>query len=270
MKTTQESNERGGSPAVAAKPERYAAVPEGGPSPAVLFLGGGSISFGVAVYAGIAYGAPGVVLTLAATALVLVIASFWTSIRMLIGETRLSAADAYAIGAQHTEMEQKRAVLRALKDLEFERAVGKISEEDYRHLVARFRAEAKALLQVIDEKAQAKRARAEKVVGAHLQKKGVVVEPKSEPGVSFEPLEEKQQAEREPKADDAKADEAKADDAKADEAKADEAKAGEAKADDAKADEADEVEPTDEAENQADDAKPDEADETKQTKEEAK
>ncbi len=260
MKTTQESNERGGSPAVAAKPERYAAVPEGGPSPAVLFLGGGSISFGVAVYAGIAYGAPGVVLTLAATALVLVIASFWTSIRMLIGETRLSAADAYAIGAQHTEMEQKRAVLRALKDLEFERAVGKISEEDYRHLVARFRAEAKALLQVIDEKAQAKRARAEKVVGAHLQKKGVVVEPKSEPGVSFEPLEEKQQAEREPKADDAKADEAKAD----------EAKAGEAKADDAKADEADEVEPTDEAENQADDAKPDEADETKQTKEEAK
>lgn len=199
MKTAKEKTGQPVKSGAASVASKAAPQESAGPSPAVLFVGGGIVGLGVAVYAGFLYGAPGVVLTLAAVSLVLVIASFWTSIRMLIGETKLSAADAYAIGAQHTELEQKRAVLRALKDLEFERAVGKISEEDYRHLVARFRAEAKSLLQVIDEKSKAKRERAEKVVGAHLKKKGVEVarpeQKKETQGVAFEPIEEKADAE---------------------------------------------------------------------------
>ncbi len=160
-----------------AKAEPESTATDEGPSRGVV-IGVFAVAACVALgYGGFTYGAPGVVLVLAGLALIAVIAAFWSSVRMLIGESRLSGADAYALGTQHTEFEQKRAVLRALKDLEFERAVGKISEEDYRVLVGRFRAEAKALLQVIDEKSKEKRARAEKVVQAHF---GQVEEPRAE------------------------------------------------------------------------------------------
>ncbi len=56
-------------------------------------------------------------LVLAGGALVAVIAVFWASLRLLLGETPLSGADAYALGAPRAEEEQKQAVLRALKDL---------------------------------------------------------------------------------------------------------------------------------------------------------
>jgi hypothetical protein len=146
---------------------------EDGPPATVVFGAGALLALGAAIWAGLTYGPPGVVLVLVGGALALVIAAFWTSVRMLIGEARLSGADAYAIGTQHTEEEQKRAVLRALKDLEFERSVGKISEDDYRQLVARYRWEAKRLLQVIDEKSKAQRQRAEAVVEAHLAAAGL-------------------------------------------------------------------------------------------------
>src|SRR6185436_12750615 len=92
-------------------------------------------TLGLAVIAGLSLGAPAVFLVLAGGALCAVIAVFWASVRTLAGETKLSGADAYALGAPRAEEEQKRAVLRALKDLEFERSVGKISDEDYQALV---------------------------------------------------------------------------------------------------------------------------------------
>jgi hypothetical protein len=115
------------------------------------------------------------ILILAAGALVAVIAMFWGSLRTLLGETPLSGADAYALGAPpRAEEEQKRAVLRALKDLEFERSVGKISEEDYRALVAKYRAEAKRLLQLLDQEAAPGRERAEALVLRRLRKEGLL------------------------------------------------------------------------------------------------
>jgi ribosomal protein L40E len=120
-------------------------------------------------------GGPGVlILLLAGGALVTVIAVFWASIRTLFGETPLSGADAYAIGAPRAEEEQKQAVLRALKDLEFERSVGKISEEDYQVLVARYRAEAKRLLRLLDADAQPRRKQVEVLVEDHLRKEGLL------------------------------------------------------------------------------------------------
>ncbi|MRG94602.1 zinc ribbon domain-containing protein [Polyangium spumosum] len=114
-------------------------------------------------------------LVLAAGVLVTVIASFWASLRTLLGETPLSGADAYAIGAPpRAEEEQKRAVIRALKDLEFERSVGKISEEDYRTLVAKYRAEAKRLLQALDQQAAPGRERAEALVQRRLKQLGLL------------------------------------------------------------------------------------------------
>lgn len=129
----------------------------------------------LAILAGVFVDVATAILVLAAGALIAVIAMFWGSLRTLLGETPLSGADAYALGAPpRAEEEQKRAVLRALKDLEFERSVGKISEEDYRALVAKYRAEAKRLLQLLDQEAAPGRERAEALVLRRLRKEGLL------------------------------------------------------------------------------------------------
>lgn len=125
------------------------------------------------IAAGLLMGAAGVILVLAGGALVGVIAIFWASLRTLFGETPLSGADAYALGAPRAEEERKQAVLRALKDLEFERSVGKISDADYKILVAKYREEAKRLLRVLDEEAAPRRAKVEGLVQKRLAKEGL-------------------------------------------------------------------------------------------------
>jgi hypothetical protein len=104
-----------------------------------------------AIAAGSWFGVQLVVLTLAAAALLLVISLLWSSVQALAGETELTFEEAFSLGARSAEEEQKRAVLRALKDLEYERSVGKISEDDYHEYSARYRAEAKRLIQTLDE-----------------------------------------------------------------------------------------------------------------------
>jgi hypothetical protein len=126
-----------------------------------------------AVVGGVLQGAAAVVLVLAAGALVAVIAIFWASVRTLVGAAPLSGADAYALGAPRAEAEQKRAVLRALKDLEFERSVGKISEDDYEALVAKYRAEGKRLMRLLDEEALPGRQKVEAMVAERLFREGL-------------------------------------------------------------------------------------------------
>jgi hypothetical protein len=104
-----------------------------------------------AITAGTFYGVQLVVLTLAAAALLLVIFLLWSSVQALAGESELTFEEAFSLGTRTAEEEQKRAVLRALKDLEYERSVGKIGEDDYHEYAARYRAEAKRLIQVLDE-----------------------------------------------------------------------------------------------------------------------
>ena len=156
----------------ATKPEEVEA-PQPIPRVPLVFaiLGGLTIGLGLAARQ---FGAPGVVLGLAGAALIATIAAFWASVRTMLGEARISSADAFAIGNTGGAQEQKRAVLRALKDLEFERAVGKISEEDFKVLVARYRAEAKRLLKQIDDASAEQRARAEELVSKRLEKLGLL------------------------------------------------------------------------------------------------
>jgi hypothetical protein len=129
-----------------------------------------------ALIAGWVQGPPMAILVLAAGALVAVIATFWASVRTLVGETALTGADAYALGAPRAEEEQKRSVLRALKDLEFERSVGKISDEDYKVLVAKYRAEAKRLLRLLDTENDPGRQKVEALVAKRLRREGLVDE----------------------------------------------------------------------------------------------
>jgi hypothetical protein len=132
---------------------------------------------GTVVLAGLAgstQGPSAAVLVLAGGTLIGVISLLWASVRTLVGETPLSGADAYALGAPRAEEEQKRAVLRALKDLEFEHSVGKISDDDYRELVVKYRAEAKRLLRQIDADAEPRRAQIEALVNRRLRQEGLL------------------------------------------------------------------------------------------------
>jgi hypothetical protein len=140
----------------------------------------------LAVGAGMLQGPALAILVLAGGALFAVIAILWASVRTLFGETPLSGADAYALGAPRAEEEQKRAVLRALKDLEFERSVGKISDEDYAELVAKYRAEAKRLLRILDAEAQPRRDHIEALVNKRLRREGFDV-PDREPSTDQGP-----------------------------------------------------------------------------------
>ena len=123
-----------------------------------------------ATIAGTLYGVQLVVLVLAASALLLVIWLLWSSVQALAGRSELTFEEAFGLGTRSAEEEQKRAVLRALKDLEYERSVGKISEDDYHEYAARYRAEAKRLIQSLDENLAEGRRQVESELSRRLAK----------------------------------------------------------------------------------------------------
>lgn len=134
---------------------------------------GGAIT---AVVAGPATG----VLVLAAGLLLGVIALGWASLRILSGDVALSpelmALDSASRGADSLTS-RKNMLLRALKDLENERAIGKIEPEDYEQITQTYRSELKTLLKRIDETLAPHRAKAEELVEAHFRKVGLAGEP---------------------------------------------------------------------------------------------
>ncbi len=134
-----------------------------------------------AIISGMLFGVQLVVLTLAAAALLLVIWLLWSSVQALAGESALTFEEAFSLGARSAEEEQKRAVLRALKDLEYERSVGKISEDDYHEYSARYRAEAKRLIQSLDENLAEGRRQVEEELARRLSKKLAKAKPKDLP-----------------------------------------------------------------------------------------
>jgi hypothetical protein len=104
-------------------------------------------------------------------------------VQSLTGESQLSLEEALGFAAPSAEEEQKRSVLRALKDLEFERGVGKISEEDYTELSERYRAEAKRLMRSLDEHSLPEREKVEKLLAARMLQASKL---KSKPNPSVE------------------------------------------------------------------------------------
>lgn len=117
-------------------------------------------------------------LVLAGGVLTGVVLLFWSSIGRLTGESPLSLEEAIGLGAPSPEEERKRSILRALKDLEYERSVGKISEEDFAELSARYRADAKALLKLIETESAPTRKRAEERLAARLREESASSAPR--------------------------------------------------------------------------------------------
>ncbi|HET9953043.1 MAG TPA: zinc ribbon domain-containing protein [Polyangiaceae bacterium] len=129
-----------------------------------------TVSLFAAIAAGMVYGIELSVLCLGAGALGLSLWSLWASVRSLSSDTPLTLDEAMALLAPSAAEEQKRSVLRALKDLEFERSVGKITEQDYREFSERYRAEARRLIENLDAAQAETRKLAEKLVADAVAK----------------------------------------------------------------------------------------------------
>mgnify|MGYP000193041773 CR=1 FL=1 len=111
----------------------------------------GVLVVALAVAAGWSGGVAAGFLVLAGAFLLLTLGLLWWSLQSLSGKSKLSLDEALSLARPSAEEEQKQSVLRALKDLEFERGVGKISAEDYQELSLHYRSEAKRLMALLDE-----------------------------------------------------------------------------------------------------------------------
>ncbi len=126
-----------------------------------------SIVVGASI-AGVVGGAPLVFIFLSASALTLTIALLWSSLGRMGQGARLNFEDALELAAPTATEEQKLAVLRALKDLEYELSVGKISKEDFDAASADYRAQARRLIAAQDESMKEQLEAAEALVSQHL------------------------------------------------------------------------------------------------------
>jgi hypothetical protein len=89
---------------------------------------------------------------LTAAALVAALAALWWSVRSTLGGAEEAALDLGEDSSERTALlETKRSLLRALKDLEHERQVGKLDEVDYQRLSETYRARAKEVLAQLDQ-----------------------------------------------------------------------------------------------------------------------
>lgn len=132
------------------------------------------VGLAVALVSGAVLGLSVALIVLAATTLLMGVSNLWSSVQALGGEVDLEAAEPIGWPVPSAELEQKREVLQALKDLDLERSLGKITEEDYQELRERFRAKAKLLLQALEQEVSPTRAEAEAVVDAFLRERGVL------------------------------------------------------------------------------------------------
>jgi len=132
------------------------------PGIALLFMVGVSL-------AGWFGGASIVLIFLAAVALCTTIALMWSSLEHMGEKSSLDFEDALSVAVPSATEEQKLAVLRALKDLEYELTVGKISREDFDLASNEYRTQARRLIAAQDESMHAQLAKAEERVLSFLQ-----------------------------------------------------------------------------------------------------
>jgi hypothetical protein len=142
-----------------------------------LALGIPLVTFVIAATLSVLLGLAMGLLVLVAGGLLGVIALLWGSLRVLSGDAPLSpeleALDHAAQGGDALAS-RKQMLLRALKDLENEKAVGKIDEEDFVEVAKTYRADLKEVLRRIDESLEPHRAKAEAVAKEHLHRAGLV------------------------------------------------------------------------------------------------
>lgn len=139
---------------------------------------------GAALAVGASSGIATGLLVLAGGVVLGAVAAAWASVRTLTGDAplphSLEAAE-MRLGAADSRVARRTMLLRALKDLESERAIGKLSEDDYESVAPRYREELKALLKEIDAELSPHRPRAEHLAAAHMRKVGLAGDPYRSP-----------------------------------------------------------------------------------------
>lgn len=113
---------------------------------------------------------PFLFMSFCAVALLAGISFIWASLRTLLGaEHDLYVEQSTAVRGRMELIDEKDAVLRGLKDLEFERDVGKLSDEDFSRLDAEFRQRAKRIMRSLDDDLREHREKAHKLVQSELK-----------------------------------------------------------------------------------------------------
>lgn len=112
---------------------------------------------------------PAVFIGLAGVMLLAAMAALWQSLRSAFGggpgET-LGGGDAE--GERMALLAEKKTLLRAIKDIQFEREVGKISDEDFARLDRAYRRRAKEVLKLLDQDLGEFLSEAEKLVAGAM------------------------------------------------------------------------------------------------------
>ena len=93
---------------------------------------------------------PPLFIAIAALALVLALLAFWQSLRVLLLAEPGAMDESSSPDARLALINEKATLLKALKEIEQEREFGKISEQDYEALNARYRARARHVLRALD------------------------------------------------------------------------------------------------------------------------
>ncbi|WP_157070002.1 hypothetical protein [Sandaracinus amylolyticus] len=112
---------------------------------------------------------PALFFALSSAALIAALAAIWSSLRVAFGGGRALVIDTARDLPDHAALvEEKNALLRAIKDLEYEHAVGKTSDADYQRLDAAYRARAKQVLVQLDRDVKPLYEQAEKLIAQHV------------------------------------------------------------------------------------------------------
>ena len=112
-----------------------------------------------------------IILGLCGVALLGAVLFFWNSLRTLGGDTDVPGAAPRTVpnGPLEALIARKKMLLLSLKDLENERKLGKILQEDFDDVSSLYREEVKSLMRKIDAAAEPFRDRAEELARAHLR-----------------------------------------------------------------------------------------------------
>lgn len=113
---------------------------------------------------------PTAFIVLSGGALLFAVSFLWASLRALFGGSDEGLVHESQAMRKRTELlAEKDAVLKSLKDLEFERDVGKLSDEDFKRLERDFRARAKHILRELDDEVREHRVKAKQLIENELK-----------------------------------------------------------------------------------------------------
>lgn len=95
--------------------------------------------------------------------------SLWLSLSLALSSEVLSGAGSQLnSAARRTLLNEKEALLHEIRDVSFEHDAGKLSDTDYEDLNAKLRAQARQVLQELDEGAESFRDEAEALIAERL------------------------------------------------------------------------------------------------------